>query len=287
MVDIVISEFMDEDAIDGLRARHEVVYDPTLVDDSGRLASLLGDARCLIVRNRTQVRDVILNAAPGLECVGRLGVGLDNIDVTACEARGVAVFPANGANDLSVAEYVITAALMLLRGAWLSTPAVIAGEWPRQQLIGRELAGRSMGLVGYGSIARQVARRAADLGMHCVAYDPFLAPDDVAWGTTRLVSLEALLAEADVVSLHTPLTEQTRHLIGAEAIARMKPGAVIINAALDVFEIEPLTAAAGAKFAGLPNLLLTPHIAGVTEESNVRVSSFIANRVLAHLENRQ
>lgn len=310
MADIVIAEFMDEAAVAGLQERYTIAYDPALVDQPERLLSLAGNARALIVRNRTQVRGPLLDAAIGLECVGRLGVGLDNIDVAACEARGITVFPASGANDLSVAEYVITAAMMLLRGAWLSSASVAAGDWPRQALIGRELSGRTMGLVGYGSIARQVAHRAASLGMRCIGYDPFLAPGDAVWGTTLPRTLSELLAEADVVSLHTPLTHDTRHLIDAQALSQMKAGAVLVNAArggvvdedalaialrqgslggaaLDVFEAEPLTREAGARFVGLSNLLLTPHIAGVTEESNVRVSSLIAERVSAHLERRR
>jgi (S)-sulfolactate dehydrogenase len=163
-----------------------------------------------------------------------------------------------------------------------------------------------MGLVGYGAIARQVAERAVALGMTCIGYDPFLAAGNPAWGSTQPRSLEQLLAQADIVSLHTPLTAETRHLIGARALAGMKKGAILVNAArggvvdeaalaealkagriggaaLDVFEVEPLTAEAGARFAGLSNLLLTPHIAGVTEESNVRVSSLVARKVAEHL----
>jgi len=306
MTEIVISEFMDVDAVEDLKQRYSVLYDPELVDQPERLALLVADARALIVRNRTQVRGALLAAGGKLECVGRLGVGLDNIDVEACKGRGIAVYPANGANDLSVAEYVITASLMLLRRAWLSTADMVAGAWPRQKLIGEELSGKVMGLVGYGAIARQVAERAAALGMTCIGYDPFLAADNPAWGSTQPRSLEQLLAQADIVSLHTPLTAETRHLIDAKALAGMKKGAILVNAArggvvdeaalaealkagliggaaLDVFEVEPLTAEAGARFAGLSNLLLTPHIAGVTEESNVRVSSLVARKVAEHL----
>lgn len=302
MADIVITEFMDEDAVEGLRADYDVHYAPDLVDRPDDLARLVADARALIVRNRTQVRGDLLSAAERLECVGRLGVGLDNIDIDACAARGLSVFPATGANDLSVAEYVITAALALLRGSWLATDAVIAGEWPRQRLIGRELSAKTMGLIGFGAIARETASRALTLGMSCMATDPFIAENDSIWGPVQPSSLTDLLAEADVVSLHVPLTEETRHLIDADALAAMKPDAVLINAsrggvvdeaaladalrdgrlggaALDVFETEPLTAQAGAKFKGLGNILLTPHIAGVTDESNVRVSALIATRV--------
>ena len=307
MATIVISEFMDAAAVARLSSRYATAYEPDLGDRPAELARLVSDARALIVRNRTQVRPELLESAPALQCVGRLGVGLDNIDVAACRARGVAVYPATGANDLSVAEYVITSAMLLLRGAYRATAAVVAGEWPRQALIGRELAGKVMGLVGYGSIARETARRSAALGMHCIAFDPYLDAASPAWGETGRRSLDALLVKADVISLHVPLTDETRHMIDARAIERMRPGTIVINAArggvveeaalaaalrqgrlagaaLDVFEREPLTAEVGSVFADIPNLLLTPHVAGVTQESNVRVSDLIANKVLEHLE---
>lgn len=307
MRDIVITEFMDEAAIGLLKARYETLYDPGLVDRPEELGRAVADARALIVRNRTQIRGALLDAAGKLSCVGRLGVGLDNIDVDACKARGIAVYPATGANDLSVAEYVISAAMTLLRGAYSASADVAAGKWPRQTLIGRELAGKTMGLVGLGSIAREVAWRAQAFGMQVAAYDPMLLASDPAWQLARNVSLDGLLAISDVISLHVPLTEATRRMIGTAQIAAMKPGAILINAArggvvdeealahalrtraiggaaLDVFETEPLTAEAGEKFADLDNLILTPHIAGVTVESNVRVSDLIAQTVLAHLE---
>jgi (S)-sulfolactate dehydrogenase len=307
MPEIIITEFMDEAAVARLKARYETLYDPALVDRPDDLVPLLAGARALIVRNRTQVRGELLDAAAKLTCVGRLGVGLDNIDLDGCRARNIAVFPATGANDLSVAEYVTTAALTLLRGAWMATAAVAAGDWPRQKLIGRELAGKTLGLVGFGAIAREVAWRANALGMTIVAYDPLLDASHPAWQWARNVALDGLLEISDVISLHVPLTDTTRHMIGAGQLSAMKRDAILINAArggvideaalaaalregrlggaaLDVFEREPLSAGDGAKFAGLPNVLLTPHIAGVTVESNVRVSELIADRVIDHLE---
>jgi (S)-sulfolactate dehydrogenase len=306
MPEIVISEFMDEAAIHASFAGRDVLYDPKLVDDPARLMDAVRSARALIVRNRTQVRGGLLAAAGRLEVVGRLGVGLDNIDVPACDARGIAVYPASGANDLSVAEYVITAALMLLRRAWLATGRVAAGEWPRTELMGREMAGKRLGLVGYGAIARVTARMARGLGMSIAACDPLLPADHAAWAGAERQELDALLGGSDVVSLHVPLTDETRNMIDAAAIARMKRGAILVNAArggvvdelalcaalrsgqlggaaLDVFEREPVDAAYGARFTGVPNLVLTPHIAGVTEESNVRVSAVTAEAVARHL----
>ncbi len=307
MPEIVITEFMDEAAIEASFAGRDVLYDPKLVDDPARLAAALREARALIVRNRTQVRGALLESAVRLEVVGRLGVGLDNIDVRACEARGIAVYPATGANDLSVAEYVITAALMLLRRAWFATARVAAGEWPRTESMGRELAGKRLGLVGYGAIARVTGRMARDLGMTVAAYDPLLPEDHSAWAGALRQALPELLSTSDVVSLHVPLTDATRNMLDAKALAGMKPGAILINAArggvvdevalcaslragqlggaaLDVFAREPVDATSGAQFAGVPNLILTPHIAGVTEESNVRVSAVTAEAVARHLD---
>jgi (S)-sulfolactate dehydrogenase len=307
MADVVITEFMDEDAVSLLAARFRVHYDPELADQPERLAELAVEARALIVRNRTQVRGALLAGAGKLACVGRLGVGLDNIDMGACAARGIAVYPATGANGLAVAEYVVTCVMMLFRGAYGARTEVAAGGWPRKALIGREMAGKVLGLIGFGSIGRETARLGAAMGMVVVAHDPLLAPDDPAWSLARPLALEELLGQADAVSLHVPLTPGTRHLIGPSRIALMKPGAVLVNAArggvldeaalaegllsgqlggaaLDVFETEPLTAGAGARFAGLANLILTPHIAGLTEDSNIRVGAMIADRVIAHLE---
>lgn len=307
MTDIVISEFMDDPAVDALRGSFEVLYDPTLAARPGDLALAGREARALIVRNRTRVSDGLLGQMQALQCVGRLGVGLDNIDLDACRRRSIAVFPAIGANNVSVAEYVITAALILLRGAWLSSSELAAGAWPRNELIGRELAGKVIGLIGFGAIARDVAKRAAALGMSVQAFDLFLAEDDPAWRGTTRVDMARLLETSDVVSLHVPLTDGTRRLIDAAALRSMRCDAILINtarggvvdedalaaalrerriggAALDVFAEEPLSAESGRKFAALTNVLLTPHIAGVTQESNVRVSRLVADKVAEHLK---
>lgn len=303
MPDIVVSEFMDEAALARHLGDRDVLYDPGLVDRPDDLSRALADARALIVRNRTQVRGALLEAAGRLVCVGRLGVGLDNIDLDACAARGIAVLPATGANDIGVAEYVIATAMLLLRGAYGASAEVAAGTWPRNRLMGREIFGKTMGLVGFGAIARETARRAAALGCRVIAHDPFVPPEADAWrqpfGRVEPASLPDLLAQADIVSLHVPLSEGTRNLIDATALAAMKPDAIVINAArggvldegalaaalrarklggaaLDVFAEEPLDATAGSVFAGCPNLVLTPHIAGVSVESNLRVSEVTA-----------
>lgn len=300
---IVISESMDAPAVALLAREFDVDYRPALVDDPAALTRSLADADGWIVRNRTQVRGALLGAAARLRVVGRLGVGLDNIDLEACRARNIEVFPATGANADSVAEYVVAAAMMLLRGAYLSTSAVAAGRWPRAMLsLGHEIAGRTLGLVGFGNIGQVTAGKARALGIRVVGYDPGIGADDPAWsrhGVERR-ELEPLLAESDIVSLHVPLVDATRGLIGAERLGRMRKGAILVNtarggivdeaalakalqeghlggAALDVFVEEPLPA--GSPLADAPNLILTPHIAGVTAESNERVSGIVARRV--------
>lgn len=305
---IVISENMDAPAVALLARDFDVDYRPTLVDDGTALARALAGAEAWIVRNRTQVRGAALAAADRLRVVGRLGVGLDNIDLEACAARRIEVIAATGANAESVAEYVLAMAMILMRGAaYLSTSAVAAGRWPRQMLAqGREVSGKTLGLVGFGGTGRVTARKAAALGMRVVGFDPMVDSSSPAWRELGVepVALEQLLARSDIVSLHVPLVESTRRMVGEERLALMKPGAVLVNsarggivdeaalaralragrlagAALDVFEDEPL--AAGSGLAETPNLILTPHIAGVTQESNERVSGLIAERVAGFL----
>lgn len=304
---IVITEFMDERAVARLAAAHDVSYDATLVDDPTRLHAEAAGADAIVVRNRTQVRGQLLAAMAKCRIVGRLGVGLDNIDVPGCESRGIQVIPATGANALSVAEYVIASAMLLLRGAYQSSAEVAAGRWPRNALSsGREIGGKTLGLVGFGSIGQLTARLAQGVGMQVVAHDAMLDNADPVFVQTGVacVGLDELAARADVVSLHVPLVASTRNLFDAARIATMKAGAVLVNsarggivdeaalaaalrsgrlggAALDVFETEPMPA--GSVLAGCPNLLLTPHIAGLCVESNERVSSLIAQRVLQAL----
>jgi len=307
---ILITEFMDEAAVAALRAKFDVRHDAQLADRRGELLASLADVDAAIVRNRTQVDQELLARAPKLRVVGRLGVGLDNIDVAACKARGVQVIPASGANALAVAEYVTCSVMLLLRGQYLSSAAVAAGEWPRGALgEGRETAGKTLGIVGFGGIGRLTARLAQGLGMKVIAADAMIPADSPVWRDTGVArrELDGLLAESDAVTLHVPLTGETRHLIDAARIGRMKPGAVLVNsarggvvdeaalvaalragrlggAALDVFEHEPVPA--GSPLAGVPNLVLTPHVAGVTRESNARVSSMIAEKVAEALTRR-
>jgi len=307
LADIVITEFMEESTVHALSTDFDVVYDPGLVDRPSDLLAIVGGIRGLIVRNRTVVNDELLAAAPHLQVVGRLGVGLDNIDLDSCRTRSIQVKPAAGANADAVAEYVIAAVLALVRGAFLSTERVVAGTWPRTEMDGLEVAGRTLGLVGFGDVARRVAERASALGMRVWAHDPYLPADDPAWDSAENVQLRRLISESDAVSIHVPLTSETAEFFGREAIDSMKSSAVLVNtargglvdeealldalrenrirgAAIDVFDHEPVDRTYGQRFNGVPNLILTPHIAGVTEESNLRVSQMTAELVRSVLE---
>jgi len=307
MSSILISEFITSQALETLRANHEVIYAPEIYKQRADLISALQHSDALIVRNLTQVNQELLNGAPNLKVVGRLGVGLENIELPACAQRNIKVIPATGANAESVAEYVIGTALTLTRGFMPATVQTLDGKWPRPHFSGyHEFTGKTLGVVGFGSIGRVTAQKALAFGLKCLAYDPMLPGKSVDIGGTAvpLVTLDALLASSDAVTLHLPLLPETRGLFSAATLDKMKHGACLINtarggivdekalaerlrsgrlggAALDVFEKEPATDL--SHFAGLSNLIATPHIAGVTSESNDRVSQMIADEVIQFL----
>lgn len=298
MADVVVTEYMDDAAVERLRAVGSVAHDQTLADDRTRLLAAVAEARALVVRNRTRVDAELIETAPRLRVVGRLGVGLDNIDVAACEARGIAVRPAVGANAAAVAEHVIGALLVLARPALRSTARVLDGSWPRAELTGAELSGRRLGLVGLGHTALEVARRAEALGMTVAGHDPVARPDGIP-----NLPLDDLFERSDAISVHVPLTDTTRHLVDARRLALLPAGAWLVDtsrggvvdhdavvaaltagnlggAALDVFSDEPPTPAQLARFEGIPDLVLTPHVAGLTVEANARVGMAVAGAVV-------
>ena len=303
---ILITEFMDELAVSKLRQKYEVIYDPSLVERQDAILELIGKTRAIIVRNKTLITKILINKAASLSCVGRLGVGLDNIDLVACQENNVTVYPAIGANSNSVAEYVICSAMLLLRRAFQKNIEMISGVWPRQESSGLEVRGKTIGLIGYGEIAQRTNVIAKSLGMKVVAFDPYINASSDLWRDTEKLSLDKLLRVSDVISLHIPLNKETNNLLDEKKLSLIKPSAVLINsarggildenalskalrenrirgAALDVFSEEPLSEEKAKKFSQLNNIILTPHIAGITEESNERVSQMIADKVEKHL----
>lgn len=304
---ILIPEPMHPEAVALLRAAgHEVVQDDTMRTDAVRLMREAPLADGIVVRNRTEVRGELLQALSRLRVVGRLGVGLDNIDLETCRARGIQVIPAIGGNSRTVAEYILTCAMILLRGpaVYGITAGVAAGQWPQVQPgRGREIAGLTLGIIGYGSIGRNAAQIAQGLGMRVVAHARS-GEQAASQGPpgVRMLPFEEVLSTCDVLSVNVPITPETRNLIGAAQLARMQAGAVLVNtarggvvdeqalvdalregriggAAVDVFEREPLPP--GSAFADPPpNLILTPHIAGVTSNAEFRVADIVARRMI-------
>jgi (S)-sulfolactate dehydrogenase len=303
MSSILISEFITSQALETLRSKHLVTYEPDLYKDRPALIAAAQNVDALIVRNLTQVNEEVLAKALRLKVVGRLGVGLENIELPACSKRNIKVIPATGANAESVAEYVIGAAVALTRGFIPATISTLKGEWPRPRFSSyHEFSGKTIGIVGFGSIGRVVAKKANAFGLKCLAYDPVLSGNEMTLEGFQvpLLSLSELLSQSDAVTLHLPLLPETKGLFNKDVLSQMKPGACLINtarggivdelalaeclrsghlggAALDVFSGEP--AKDLSHLSGIENIILTPHIAGVTHESNDRVSQMIADEV--------
>lgn len=299
---IIISEDLWWPISDSFLSKHDVHYDATLVAKPDMLRAKMADATALIVRNKTNVNSDLLNHAKHLKIVGRLGVGLDNIDVLACRERGIQVVSARGCNATSVAEYVLACLFHHSRFLSRCSDNVKSGDWNRAFGTGQEIYQKTLGLIGVGDIGQRVAYRAKAFGMNVLAYDPFVFASSslVQDLGVKLVGLDELLEQSHFASIHVPLTPQTRHLIGEAQLRLMRDDSVIINTArggivdesalyqvlvdsperaafLDVLEHEP--PAADDLLLSLPNAMFTPHVAGVTKESSTRVAEFILQQV--------
>lgn len=258
------------------------------------------NADAILARTGRVTRRVI-EAAPRLKIVARHGVGYDNVDVQACTERGIVVTTTGDANSEAVSEHTMGCLLAAARQIPLANAAVKRGIWDRESVHGIELAGKTLGLVGLGRIGSRVAKHARGFDMRVIAHDPYADPEWARSLDVTLVDLEPLLREADFVSLHAPLMPETRHMIGAEQFALMKPSAILVNtsrgglideaalcqaladrriagAALDVFAQEPLPA--DHPFMRLDNVICTPHVGGQTDEALVRMAVCAAECIL-------
>jgi len=258
----------------------------------------------LIVRSATTVDAAMLERAPDLKVVGRAGVGVDNIDVEAASERGVAVMNAPAGNTIAAAELTMALLLSAVRRVAEADRSVRAGGWERSRFQGVEMRGRTLGVIGAGRIGSAVAERCQAFGMKVIVHDPYLPADLLEAMRFPIVGLGELLETADVITLHVPLNDETRGLIGEPALARMKPGAFVVNvsrggvidetalaaalvegkiagAGLDVFETEPL--AANSPLLSAPNLVLTPHLGASTQEAQVQVALEVATSLRAAL----
>jgi D-3-phosphoglycerate dehydrogenase len=281
------------DATEGMVVRSTVGYPE-------RLPEQLRPARALIVRSETRVTRELIEQAPELTVIARAGIGVDNIDVQAATERGVAVFNAPDGNTVSAAEHTIALMLALSRRVPWAAESMRVGEWDRKRFQGHELYGKTLGIVGLGRIGQRVMQLARAFDMTVVGYDPYLAEHQARALRVELDALDDLLRRADIVTLHVPLTDQTRWLINRERLRLMKPAAVLINtargglvdeaalaealesggiagAALDVFDREPLAQDSPLRRAG--PLVMTPHLAASTSEAQQRVSLMICEAV--------
>jgi D-3-phosphoglycerate dehydrogenase len=298
MAKILVTDGMAPEGLDLMKqAGHTVDSKKLTVDE---LLKIIGEYDGLVVRSATQVTEAVLKAgAPQLKVVGRAGVGVDNIDLPAATSHGVIAMNAPMGNIVSAAEHTIGMIFAVARLIPQAHAKLTKGEWDKKSFTGIELDGKTLGIVGLGKIGKHVAQVLQTAGMHVIAYDPFLSPEVAKDLRIESVTVDQLLARADVITLHTPLTEQTRNLINAERLKTMKKSARIVNvarggiidepalaaalkagtiagAAIDVFAEEPIPAV--HPLQGLPNCIVTPHLGASTEEAQVKVSVDIANQ---------
>lgn len=294
---LIIADPLRPEGIEVLDAVQGLAVEDHTGDDRETLSNALVGASGLIVRSRTKVDAELINGSETLEVIGRAGVGVDNIDIDAATRRGIAVLNAPAANTYSTAELAFALLLATARNVAEADASVRAGEWKRKALAGTQLYGKTIGVVGAGRIGAEIVRRARAFGMRVLAFDPFVPADRANELGLSLVSFEKLLESSDIVTLHLPLTAENRGLIGADEIAQMPDGAILINAArgglvdeaaladalqsgklgaagLDVYEREPLPEDSPLRDA--PNLVFTPHIGASTAEAQAEVSRQIA-----------
>ena len=299
---VLIADRIDKEGIEFLRQHVDVTVEPGLNPED--LKAKIGDYDALVVRSQTKVGAEIIERGEKLKVIGRAGVGTDNIDVDAATRKGIVVVNAPTANTVSAAEHTIALMLALARNVPEANNQLKSGKWQREKLIGVELRNKTLGIIGLGNVGSEVAKRAQAFEMHVIAHDPFVSTDFARNIKVDLAPLDQLLAEADFLSLHVPLTTTTTQLIGAEELAKVKPTARIINcargglvdekevvkaveegrlagAAFDVFESEPLTE---SSLFQNEKIIITPHLGASTTEAQAQAAQDIAEQVLTVLK---
>jgi D-3-phosphoglycerate dehydrogenase / 2-oxoglutarate reductase len=301
---VLISDALSSAAVQIFKDRGiEVDFQPDLGKDKDRLAAIIGDFDGLAVRSATKVTAKLLEKAARLKVIGRAGIGVDNVDIPAATAKGIIVMNTPFGNSITTAEHAITLMLALARQIPQADASTQAGKWEKNRFMGVEITGKTLGVIGCGNIGSIVADRAIGLRMKVIAYDPFLSPDRAMSIGVEKVELADLIRRADFITLHTPLTDKTRNILGPEAIAAAKKGVRIINcargglvdeaalraaldsghvagAAFDVFTEEP--AVANPLF-GHPNVVCTPHLGAATTEAQENVALQIAEQMSDYL----
>ena len=299
-LNILIADHLSEDGIKLLKSESGLSVDIKTGLSPKELAGVIKSYEGLVVRSATKVTAEVIDKAERLKVIGRAGVGLDNVDLKAATRRGIICMNVPGGNTISAAEHTVSLMLALARKIPQADAHVRAGKWERVAFTGTEVLGKTLGVVGLGKIGSEVAKRAQSFGMRVIAYDPFLSTERAQQLEVQCVPLKQVLAEADFITLHLPLTAQTKHLIGAKELALMKKSARIINcarggivdevvlhnalvngklagAALDVYEQEPPPK--DHPLFKLPQVVLTPHLGAATEEAQLNVAIEIAKQV--------
>ncbi len=302
MAKILITEFINKKSLNKLKKVFKVHYDEKLWEYPKEITKKIKDFDCLIVRNKTLVNKKLLHDANKIRFIGRLGVGLDNIDTEYCNSNKIRVQPATGMNADSVAEYVGTCSLMLTKKIPMFYAGILNGTWPRTTINSEELKGKSIGVIGYGSVGKKVSEYCSKIGLKIILYDKYKQEYNKK-KNFFFSSLHHLLKNSDIISLHIPLTKGTKNLINKNSFIKMKKKPIIINTsrgtiinendlldaynknlisgfALDVFENEPVNKKFLKKVKKEMNCILTPHVSGVTYQSNIRVSDFIVEKVI-------
>ncbi|MFH0826406.1 MAG: phosphoglycerate dehydrogenase [Candidatus Omnitrophota bacterium] len=300
MIKILVSDPLSEEGLKILKDRKEFQVDVKTDLKPDALKEAIKDYDALVVRSATKVTKDVLSQAAKLKVIGRAGVGLDNVDLEAATQKGIIVMNTPGGNTISTAEHTMSLILALSRNIPQADVSTKKGEWERSKFMGVELYGKVLGIVGFGRIGSEVARRALSFGMKVLAFDPFLSREVAQGIGVELVELKEALEKCDYITVHTPLTEETKHMISAKEFAMMKKGVRVVNcarggiidelalveaikegkvagAALDVFEKEPL--AADSPLLQVDNIILTPHLGASTEEAQVNVAVEVAQIV--------
>jgi len=286
------------------RPEFQVVVLPKRLPEA-ELLPVVADAVALVVRSETKVTKKVIEAAPKLRVVGRAGVGVDNVDIEAATQHGTVVMNTPGGNTVTTAELSFAMLLSLARKVPQAHATMVAGKWDRKLFQGAELAGKTLGVLGMGRIGTEVAKRAIAFGMRVIAYDPYLTEERAkAIGAEFAASVDQIYLAADFITVHMPVTPETKNMLNAAAFAKMKPGVKIVNcargeiisetdliaalesgkvagAALDVFAVEPLPA--DHPFRKQPNLILTPHLGASTEEAQEKCGIEVAEVIAGYL----
>ncbi|MDP2099375.1 MAG: phosphoglycerate dehydrogenase [Methylobacter sp.] len=304
MKKILISDKLAEAGINYLNEQPGIQIHIETGLNEEQLCNIMGDYDALLIRSDTQVTQAVLHAAKNLKLIGRAGIGVDNVDIPAATELGIIVMNTPDANATTTAELAVAHMMSLSRHLPTADRSVRAGKWERSKLMGSEIAHKTLAILGFGTIGRIVSQRGLGLKMDVIAYDPFVAPEIFEDLGVQSVSLEELVTRADYLTLHCPLIEKTRNVIGSTQLAMMKKGAMIINcargglideaalyealkngqiagAALDVYENEP---PAGSPLLELDNIVFTPHLGASTSEAQVAVSVEIARQAVTFLK---